>query len=236
MPNIDDFAELVRERRTIRGYRKDQDVPEEYILKILDIARWSPSGGNGQPWEFIVIRDAEMRRRIADLYVKQAQDKIEMERAVRGKVGQIGGGFRNAPVYIVVVGDPRVNNSYPIRTREDKGNQHFISGLASATLLIHLAAAALGLGSEWVSDSGSPYMSTMLKVWLGIPDELRIYELVPIGYPVGIPDAPPRRSLGEIVHRECYEPSKRRTDEDVERFIRTMTRAGNYGRGKTAGE
>ncbi len=232
MLNIDELAELVRERRTIRGYQKDRDVPEEYIAKILDVARWAPSGGNGQPWEFIVIRDPQMRQRIVELYVKQTQDKIELERVVRGKVGQIGGGFRNAPVFIVVVGDPRVNECYPVRTREEKANQHFISGLASATLLIHLAAAALGLGSQWVSDANSPYMSTMLKVWLGIPDELRIYELIPIGYPVGRPDAPPRRSLDEITHRERYEPSKRRTDEDVTRFIQTITRAGNFGRAK----
>lgn len=236
MFDIDGFEELVRRRRTIRGYDRDRDVPEEYIQKILDIARWAPSGGNGQPWEFIVIRDPEMRQRIVDLWVKQNQTKIEMERAVRGKAGRMGGGFRNAPVYIVVVGDPRVDQCYPIRTREEKGNQHYISGLASAVLLIHLAATSLGVGSQWVSDANSPYMSTMLKAWLGIPDNLRIYELIPIGYPVRHPEAPPRRSTEDIVHRERYEVSKRRSEDDVRRFVQTTTRAGNYGWTKATGE
>ncbi|MBI2955336.1 MAG: nitroreductase family protein [Chloroflexi bacterium] len=236
MLNVDELAELVRTRRTIRGYDNDRDVPEECIQKILDIARLAPSGGNGQPWEFIVIRDPEMRQRIVDFYQKQTEDKLEMERAIRGKASIGGAGFRNAPVFILVVGDPRVNQCYPIRTNLEKGNQHFISGLASATLLIHLAATTLGLGSQWVSDANSPYMGTMLKAWLGIPEELRIYELIPIGYPTRRPPAPPRRSLEEIVHRERYEPAKRRTDEDMQKFIQTMTRAGNYGRSKSTGE
>ncbi|MBI4317485.1 MAG: nitroreductase family protein [Chloroflexi bacterium] len=233
MLNIEEFAELARSRRTVRGFQKDRDVPDEMVERILDIARWAPSGGNAQPWEFIVVRDAEMRQRIADLYVKQIQDKMEMERAIRGRSRMTGDGFRNAPVYIIVVGDPRVNDAYPIRTKEEKGHQHYITGLASAVLLIHLGATSLGLGSQWVSDANSPYMGAMLRAWLGIPDPLRIYELIPIGYPVKQPSPPPRRPLVDILHRERYEPAKRRTDEDVKRFIDTMTIQGGYGKGKT---
>src|SRR5918996_5808712 len=56
------------------------------------------------------------------------------------------------------------------------------AGLANATLLIHLTAASLGLAAQYVSDANSPYMETMLKVLLRIPEPLRVYHLVPIGY------------------------------------------------------
>ena len=230
MLGIDEFSELVLKRRSIRGYQKDKDVPDEYIRKILDTARWAPSGGNGQPWEFIVIRDKETRNKIADLFLKQQEHKREMEIAVRGEARMTGAGFRHAPVHIIVLGDPRVNESYPIRTREEKSDSHFYSGLANATLLIHLAATSLGLGSQYVSDASSPYMATMLKVLLGVPELLKIYHLIPIGYPAG-PVAPrPRRELDKLVHYEKYDGKKFRTDREMEKFIMTLTRRGAYGK------
>jgi nitroreductase len=52
--NISDFRALIEQRRSIRGYDESHEVPDEAIRTILDCARWAPSGGNGQPWEFIV--------------------------------------------------------------------------------------------------------------------------------------------------------------------------------------
>ena len=79
-----------------------------------------------------------------------------------------------------------------------KGRITFLTGLANATLLIYLAATALGLASQYVSDANSPYMETILKVLLKIPEPLRIYHLVPIGYAKGPVAAPRRRALEEI--------------------------------------
>ena len=182
MMNIESLTELAGNRRSIRGYDKTRDVPDKMVRKILDCARWAPSGGNGQPWEFIVIRDEKTRHEIADLFLKQQEHKKEMEMAVRGDAKMTGDGFRHAPVHIMVLGDPRVKDTYPVRTMLDKADSHFYTGLASATLLIHLAATSLGLASQYVSDVSSPYMETMLKVLLGVPEPLKVYHLIPLGY------------------------------------------------------
>lgn len=230
MLNIDELYELATKRRSIRGYDKNRDVPDDVIRKILECARWAPSGGNGQPWEFIVIRDEKTRDQIADLFLKQQEHKREMEMAVRGEAKMTGDGFRHAPVHIVVLGDPRVKETYPVRTMLEKADSHFYTGLANATLLIHLAATCLGLASQYVSDANSPYMETMLKVLLGIPEPLRIYHLIPIGYAKG-PVAPrPRRELEEIVHYEKYDLKKFRNDKEMEKFIMTLSRRGAYGK------
>ena len=230
MVEIDDLYELAKNRRSIRGYQKDKNVPDEYIRKILEIARWAPSGGNGQPWEFIVIRDKETRDKIADLFLKQQEHKREMEIAVRGEAKMTGAGFRDASVHIIVLGDPRVNDSYPIRTILEKSESHFYSGLANATLLIHLAAKSLGLASQYVSDASSPYLATMLKVLLGVPEPLKVYHLIPIGYPSGQVAPRPRRELREIVHYEKYDRNRFRDDKEIEKFIMTITRRGAYGK------
>lgn len=230
MLGLEDLRELVKARRSIRGYDESRDVPDDFIRQILDCARWAPSGGNGQPWEFIVVRDKETRHEIADYYLKQLEPKREMDLAVRGTARMTGDGFRHAPVHIVILGDPRVKESYPVRTKLEKAESHFITGLANATLLIHLAATSLGLASQYVSDANSPYLETMLRVLLGIPEPLRVYHLVPIGYAKVAPAAPPRRELEEIVHYEKYDMEKFRADGDLSRFIMTRTLQGAYGR------
>jgi 5,6-dimethylbenzimidazole synthase len=233
---IDDLRSLVEQRRSIRGYDENREVSDDMVRTILDCARWAPSGGNGQPWEFIVVRDKQTRHKIADIYLKQLIDKREMDMAVRGTAKMTGDGFRQAPVHVIILGDPRVKEAYPIRTKLEKAESHFVTGLANATLLIHLAAASLGLASQYVSDANSPYMETMLKAMLGIPEPLRIYHLVPIGYAKGPVAAPPRRELEEIVHHEKYDMVKYRDESSIAGFVKTRTLQGAYGRGRLDNE
>lgn len=228
--DIRELQTLVERRRSIRGYDESREISDETVRSILDCARWAPSGGNGQPWEFIIVRDRATRSKIADYYLKQMEQKREMDLAVRGTAKMTGDGFRHAPVHIVILGDPRVKQSYPIRTQLEKAESHFITGLANATLLIHLSATALGLASQYVSDANSPYMETMLKVLLKIPEPLRIYHLVPIGYAKSSIAAPPRRPLDELIHYESYDLGRYRDDVAIERFVKTLTLQGAYGR------
>ena len=131
--NIHDLRALVEQRRSIRGYDENREISDETVRTILDCARWAPSGGNGQPWEFVIVRDQATRYKIADYYMKQMEQKREMDLAVRGTAKMTGDGFRHAPVHIVILGDPRVKQSYPIRTQLEKAESHFITGLANAT-------------------------------------------------------------------------------------------------------
>lgn len=232
LPSPEQLRALFAARRSVRGFDRSRDVPQHIVEGILDIARLSPSGGNGQPWEFIVIRDPETRNKIADLYLEQLRDKKELERAVRGYVKMPGDGFRHAPVHILVIGDPRVEKSYPVRTILDKAERHLVTGLANATFAIHLAARSYGLGSQYMSDVGSPYMGMMVKLMLGIPDPYHIYELVPIGYPKKFPNPVPRRDLSEIVHHEHYEMEKFRSTEALDAFFFGQSRLGSYGLSK----
>jgi nitroreductase len=57
---IEKFIDLVKSRRSIRAYRPDP-IPDEYVRQIIEAARWAPSGGNSQPWEFIVIKRKDVK-------------------------------------------------------------------------------------------------------------------------------------------------------------------------------
>ena len=235
LPDIGQFVALAHARRSIRGFDPRRDVPDEYLEQMLEAARWAPSGGNGQPWHFVIVRDAEDRAWNAELFLKQQEHKAEMERAVRGQVRLTGAGFKNAPVHILVVGDPRVNESYPVRTRLEKSARHFYSGLANATLSLMMAASCLGLATQYVSDAGSPYMGTLLKVRYRIPDPLEVYELIPVGWPSTTPRPTPRRPLAAMVHSGRFEPAKLLDDEQLKAYLWQDSRLGAYGKGPSQG-
>lgn len=220
---------LAKYRRSVRVIDPDREVSDEMVEKILEVARWAPSAGNGQPWEFLVIRDAETRDRIAELFRKQLPEKREMEEAVWGRRQNVGfTGFRHSPVYVLVLGDPRVNECYPVRVRLEKSDSHFFSGLAQATILAHLAVASLGLASQWVSDVNSPYMTTMLKSWLDIPAYMKIYDMFGVGYAATVPPVTSRRPLDELIHHERYEKAKERDAEALTKFLWSETRLGGF--------
>jgi len=225
------FMQLVKERTSHRGgYRKDLDVSDEQLNFILEAARWAPSAGNSQPWEFIVVRDAKLRLAIIDIAKKQLKEKIEMEWVTRRtrKVGS-DSGFVHAPVFIIITGDPRTIEAYPVRTRMDKWQSHYFSSLSNTVLTIVLAAQSLGLGSQWLSDIASPYFATMVKALLGIPDPLQPYHLIPIGHVSRKLRPNDRRPLDELVHHDSYDMSKHRTDEQVrEFFVHQGIRSPNY--------
>lgn len=137
--------------------------------------------------------------------------------------------FTHAPVLLLVLGDPRTIEAYPVRTRLDKWQSHYFSSLSNAVMVMMLAATARGLGSQWLSDVASPYFTTMLKGMLGIPDPLQVYHLMPIGYVDRRLRPNPRRSLEEQVHHDRYEMERFRTDEQVREFLASMgIRSPNY--------
>ena len=54
--DYESFLELVQKRRSIRRFKSDQ-IPDEYVDKIIEAGRWAPSGFNLQPWEFVVVKE-----------------------------------------------------------------------------------------------------------------------------------------------------------------------------------
>ena len=62
--------EAILKRRSIRKYL-DKLIEEEKIIKILEAARWAPSGGNRQPWRFIIIKNKERRIKLSEIAYNQ---------------------------------------------------------------------------------------------------------------------------------------------------------------------
>ncbi|MBI2934469.1 MAG: nitroreductase family protein [Chloroflexi bacterium] len=223
--DYDSFLELVQKRRSIRRFKPDP-IPDEYINKVIDAAVCAPSGANSQPWEFLVIKDRATREKIAAIMAETREQVYRMEQTRPEALRHPGGrslatreGFRDAPVLIVLLGDPRTAETYILHSYYTRRESNLVSGLATAFVYMHLAAASLGLGSQWLSSTASPYVQAMMKSLLQIPDPLYIYDTMALGYRAYEPRPRLMRSRDEVTHLERYEPAKARTDQQVRDYI-----------------
>jgi len=226
--NIDQFLELTKQRRSIRRFKPDP-VPDEYIEKILEAGRWAMSGANGQPWEFIVVRDKETKSRLFEAGSEAERQVSALETSRTPEMRQPwyrdlpntipSSRFSDAPLIIVVCGDPRTAQASVLNRLCDR-RWVVDENIANATQMIHLAVAACGLGSQWVTVDR--YFEELIKPILGVPPIIRIFSMIPVGYSAYQPKSPYRRELKEIVHYEKYDMTKYRSHEAVQEFIRNL--------------
>jgi 5,6-dimethylbenzimidazole synthase len=225
--NIDDFLELVHTRRSIRRFKPDA-VPAEVLEKILEAGRWAMSGANAQPWEFVVVRDAAVRAKVVESWLAPNQEAYVIEQTrvpeirhhhLRAPLTEPS--FKDAPVLIVMVGDRRTYQATVLGANflvtEGASDAIYIKNMANATQNLHLAAAAAGLGSEWISVNR--LWGQSLKKVLEIPEILEVHTLAAIGYPAYKPGPSYRRPFADIVHYDRYDRSKYRTGEDIFKYL-----------------
>jgi len=227
--DYDSLLELVKKRRTCRKFKTDS-IPDEYVDKIIEAARWAPSGANSQPWEFIIVKKKELKESIVKLFEEwnvlahrmELTREPELRFHILTELPKQPPGFAVAPVFIILCGDPRTRNAYPLRDGLLRGQSIFTSSLASAFLYMHLVATTLGLGTQWVTAMSCPFEQSLMKELVGIPRELEIYDMIAVGYPASEPKPRLVRAKEEMVHYDYYDRTKFRTDEQIKNSIITL--------------
>ncbi len=151
----------------------EQEVSQEQIETILKAAMAAPSGVNLQPWRFVVVREQTTKEKLAVGFNKM---------------------IAQAPVAIVVCGVTR---------SDGQPNGNWTADCAAATENLLLAVEALGLGAVWTACY--PYevrMDPTIEA-LGLPEDVKPYCIVPIGYPAG-EDKPKDKWKPENIHYEKW--------------------------------
>lgn len=157
-----ELFEAINNRRSVRQYTSEP-VSDEAVRQVLEAAMMSPSAGNGQPWQFIVVTDRELLNQIAEIHPH-------------------AGMSRTAAGGILVCGDLTVER-YP-------GN--WPADCSAATQNILLALHALGLGGVWTGIWPGEALMQDFRDLLGLPDEVMPLAFVPYGHPASVPPNPER--------------------------------------------
>lgn len=154
---------------------KDKEIEEEKLQRILEAGRLAPSAANRQEWKFIAVRDGETKEKLAV--------------AAKGQMF-----VAKAPVVIVACA---VESSRVMAC----GQYAYTVDLSIAMSYMILEAHELGIGSCWLG----AFYEEQVKSILGIPDDVRIVTMVPMGYPAESPERRSRKGIDEII---CYDRYK----------------------------
>jgi len=195
-----DALEAIRSRRSVRTYT-DQPVAAADVDELLRLALMAPTGGMAQAWSLLVVRDPEQRAALAEIViegggayfslVRPAQPDHTPEQHTKWGLdyaNEVLGSYRHVPVWILGLVVPR--DVFPT------GHSHMEAlademSVAFAMENLFVAARAKGMGTvptvfHWFNEPA-------LRELVGLPDEIRVPMISPLGYPTEFPvGLPPR--------------------------------------------
>jgi nitroreductase len=212
MFNLSDATmKVIQDRRSIREYTSDP-VSDHDLDQILEAARLAPSGENAQPWRFIVVKDADTRKKLgaiagggsgrrftAEFVTKKMQERFSsLEDEAKKKAafekltsGQVSAFLADAPVDLIVIG------------RKDVWDLPYDTSAAMENIL--LMVTALGLGACWVI---APCIDIRdeerIKELLSIPEGMKAVSILSIGHPTRPHRPRPRLPINELVYSEKW--------------------------------
>jgi nitroreductase len=207
--------------RAMRWLKPDPVAPE-LIQRILEAAIQAPNAGNRQSWLFMVVRDAEQRRRIGAIYHRVSlwvlqryqhqtkpayQSRAEYDRMMSGGV-HLYEHMGDAPVLLIPclrITPAELPAEIPAEVRSAMMEAYPWTAGASiypAAQNIILACRALGLGT--VLTTNHTVAENDIKEVLGLPAEVRTFALMPIGYPERSFGPVKRRPLAEVAMIDHY--------------------------------
>jgi nitroreductase len=192
-----EFFDVVMRQRAHRSFT-DEPVSDDEISQLLHAATRAPSAENRQPWEFVVVRDAELRAAIGALTERAwegggrqfAERRLDPALLADVEAGARGG-VSSAPVLVVVC------------AHLDRGLRQTVgSSIFPAVQNLLLAATALGLGSALTTIT--TVFEAELRNLLALPDRVQPVAVVPIGHPQTQLGPSRRAPFAARTHRDRY--------------------------------
>ena len=185
------LGEAIFSLRAIRRQRPDP-IPEEDLRAVLEASIRAPNGGNEQPWRFLVVRDAELRSTLGELYreawwAKRRDEGIMgpedlPDTQVRRSAARFADEIGNSPVIVLLCATARGAGA--------------ANSVVPAAQNLLLAARSLGIGSTITTLHAS--IEERVHALFGIPDDAQVVYCMPFGYPRGRFGPTTRKPLGEV--------------------------------------
>lgn len=221
-----DLREALRSTGAVREFRQEP-VPDQTVYRILEAARFAPSGGNRQGWRVIVVRSPGPREALRDLYLEgwyeylamsaaglvpwapitnRAQERQALVQApqIRASSAAGPGGFAEhldrVPVLLLVLADLRALASVD----RDLDRYTFAGGASVYPFVWSLLLAARAEGLAGVITTMPIRQESKVKEYFAVPPELAVAALVALGIPEGAPRRLRRRTVEEFATVDAF--------------------------------
>ena len=157
---FDALMDVIRLRRSVRSFEPPPEpLPAEVLRGICEAGRWAPSGANTQPWHFVIAAERADVLAVSDVFVRQADRLVEHCRGfphVHKKHW-----LHHSLAIVLLFCDPRWVDSYPVSDHDGWSDEYaannekiLLASVGAAAQNMHLAAAAYGLTTAWLSGGG----------------------------------------------------------------------------------
>jgi len=197
-----DVFEAMRTTRAMRRLDHDRPVSDEDIWTIVEMATKAATGGNSQPVRWIVVTDADKRRRLGEIYKecwaevgalyrqRTPADDTETGR-ILNSADHLGEHMGDAPVLILPA---------------SKGGD--AASVYPGVQNLFLAARALGLGTTLTTVH--KLREDEVRAVLDLPDDVQTWAMIPVGYPTGRWGEGARRPVEEITYWDGWRETRSR--------------------------
>ncbi len=210
-----DLYNAMSTQRAVRRLRPDP-IPEDVLQRVLTAATWAPSGGNHQQWRIVLVRDADKKQTLEDLYRPrweayipgyrqhmQSMPEAQREKSARALAAgtYLSQHLHEAPVIVVFCFNPEMMAI----TDAQQPRPSVVGGgsVYPAVQNLLLAARAEGLGCVLTTllCMDEPAVRSLLE----LPKDWYTCAHVPLGYPVGGGHGPiARRGLTSMVYEDSW--------------------------------
>jgi len=193
-----DIFEAIATTRAMRRLDATKPVSDADVLRIVEAATKAASGGNSQPVRWLVVRDAEKRRRLGEIYkecwapVRQmyaaADDGSPDLARVLNSADHLGDHMGEAPVIILPCSRGAVGQAE--------------SSVFPGVQNLFLAARALGLGTTLTTVHR--LREPDVRAVLGVPEDVNTWAMIPVGHPTGRWAEAKRRPVREVTYWDTW--------------------------------
>ena len=192
-----DFFDVARSQRAMRRLKPDP-ISDADLWTILETATMAPSGGNRQPWNFIVVRDPEKKKKIGAWYLDAWEKAYGPQREAFNATPGTQRTYRSADHLARHLADVPVLIIATIKKAQFAIGPTLGASIYPAVQNIMLAARALGLGTTLTTLH--KMHEDEVKQLLGIPEDVETMALIPLGVPEGKFGVPDRLPAEKVVY------------------------------------
>ena len=200
MSNLQD---AIRQRRSIRKF-SNKPVPKALILEVLEAAGWAPSAHNAQPWRFIILQDANVKRELAQKMADAWAADLAKDGAAAEECKRIERmeRFTNSPGLVLACLTMDGLRKYRDVKRQSYERDLAVESLGAGLENLLLAAYAVGLGACWYC--APAFCKDIVRSVLRVPESIEPSALIAMGYPAESPPAPPKKALRDYCYLDVY--------------------------------
>jgi len=218
MISLNEFEQLIKTRRSIRKFQ-DKQVPNDLLMKALELATWAPNSGNKQMWRFCIVSNKELIQKMGDAVKSKAEliaswpEAEQFEETVAGW-RQNCDFFREAPVCIVVfMGKYSSHADQILRVRGEtdpiaremisyrETGKSSLQSSAAAVAYLCLVLHSFGLGTTWMV--GPLQAKKEIEQLLNVSSEWEFVSLIPVGYAAESPEVRLRKPIKNVTQFFC---------------------------------